>query len=239
MQQTASRTVHDRIREVLSLQGIGTHFQELPKEETDCWSENRIKRSAAAHLKDFRKFCALLHQTGGAIPLVLEHIKAHQKSTGDRSAVSLSTGYFALLLKLQILRLDILRLDASACDWIHSNSWFKEALDWMCCCLRLVVQMVRSNACDWFCDWLSTQRASAESFVNSTLRQESSSSLYFSSRLLKSCSSWFTSLFSACSWLSSFQLIYCAPAGSTWPPPDYEQLIQLWTSPLLIQLPIP
>ncbi|KZV30848.1 hypothetical protein F511_31535 [Dorcoceras hygrometricum] len=44
-------------------------------------------------------------------------------------------------------------------------------------------------------------------------------------------------LFSACSWLSSFQLIYCAPAGSTWPPPDYEQLIQLWTSPLLIQLP--
>ncbi|KZV23773.1 hypothetical protein F511_27699 [Dorcoceras hygrometricum] len=26
-------------------------------------------------------------------------------------------------------------------------------------------------------------------------------------------------------------------AGSTWPPPDYEQLTQLWTSPLLIQLP--
>ncbi|KZV30910.1 WPP domain-associated protein [Dorcoceras hygrometricum] len=36
-------------------------------------------------------------------------------------------------------------------------------------------------------------------------------------------------LFSACSWLSSFQLVYYAPAGSTWPPPDYEQLIQLWT----------
>ncbi|KZV37557.1 hypothetical protein F511_42877 [Dorcoceras hygrometricum] len=45
-------------------------------------------------------------------------------------------------------------------------------------------------------------------------------------------------LFSACSWLTSFQLVYYAPAGSTWPPPDYEQLIQLWTSPLLIQLPI-
>ncbi|KZV49934.1 spindle pole body component 110-like [Dorcoceras hygrometricum] len=43
--------------------------------------------------------------------------------------------------------------------------------------------------------------------------------------------------FSACSWSSSFQLIHFAPAGSTWPPPDYEQLIQLWTSPLLIQLP--
>ncbi|KZV49667.1 hypothetical protein F511_23778 [Dorcoceras hygrometricum] len=64
------------------------------------------------------------------------------------TAVSLSTGYFALLLKLQILRLDILRLDASACDWIHSNSWFIEALDWMSCCLRLDVQLVRSNACD-------------------------------------------------------------------------------------------
>ncbi|KZV22925.1 filament-like plant protein 7 [Dorcoceras hygrometricum] len=34
-----------------------------------------------------------------------------------------------------------------------------------------------------------------------------------------------------------FQLIHLAPAGSTWPPPDYEQLIQLWMSPLLIQLP--
>ncbi|KZV30878.1 hypothetical protein F511_10812 [Dorcoceras hygrometricum] len=42
---------------------------------------------------------------------------------------------------------------------------------------------------------------------------------------------------SACSWFLSFQLIHFAPAGSTWPPPDYEQLTQLWTSPLLIQLP--
>ncbi|KZV18038.1 hypothetical protein F511_31093 [Dorcoceras hygrometricum] len=58
------------------------------------------------------------------------------------------------------------------------------------------------------------------------------------------CSSWFSfdvpadpSSSSACSWFISFQLIHFAPAGSTWPPPDYEQLIQLWTSPLLIQLP--
>ncbi|KZV49592.1 hypothetical protein F511_15452 [Dorcoceras hygrometricum] len=29
---------------------------------------------------------------------------------------------------------------------------------------------------------------------------------------------------SACSWFLSFQLIHYAPAGSTWPPPDYEQL---------------
>ncbi|KZV26311.1 hypothetical protein F511_39817 [Dorcoceras hygrometricum] len=43
--------------------------------------------------------------------------------------------------------------------------------------------------------------------------------------------------FSACSWFLSFQLVHYAPAGSTWPPPDYEQLTQLWTSPLLIQLP--
>ncbi|KZV35801.1 hypothetical protein F511_38944 [Dorcoceras hygrometricum] len=28
--------------------------------------------------------------------------------------------------------------------------------------------------------------------------------------------------FSACSWFLSFQLIHYAPAGSTWPPPDYE-----------------
>ncbi|KZV18036.1 hypothetical protein F511_31091 [Dorcoceras hygrometricum] len=58
------------------------------------------------------------------------------------------------------------------------------------------------------------------------------------------CSSWFffdvqadPSSSSACSWFISFQLIHFAPAGSTCPPPDYEQLIQLWTSPLLIQLP--
>ncbi|KZV21973.1 hypothetical protein F511_17603 [Dorcoceras hygrometricum] len=42
------------------------------------------------------------------------------------------------------------------------------------------------------------------------------------------------SFFSACSWFLSFQLVHYAPAGSTWPPPDYEQLTQLWTSPLLI-----
>ncbi|KZV23969.1 hypothetical protein F511_44860 [Dorcoceras hygrometricum] len=46
------------------------------------------------------------------------------------------------------------------------------------------------------------------------------------------CSSWFPfdvpagppSFFSACSWFLSFQLVHYAPAGSTWPPPDYEQL---------------
>ncbi|KZV29210.1 hypothetical protein F511_36727 [Dorcoceras hygrometricum] len=62
------------------------------------------------------------------------------------------------------------------------------------------------------------------------------------------------------SWFNTFLLVILAPwctsrfiipfdvpagppstlalaAGSTWPPPDYEQLTQLWTSPLLIQLP--
>ncbi|KZV53559.1 hypothetical protein F511_27108 [Dorcoceras hygrometricum] len=43
--------------------------------------------------------------------------------------------------------------------------------------------------------------------------------------------------FSPFSSFLSFQLIHYAPAGSTWPPPDNEQLTQLWTSPLLIQLP--
>ncbi|KZV46093.1 hypothetical protein F511_24717 [Dorcoceras hygrometricum] len=59
------------------------------------------------------------------------------------------------------------------------------------------------------------------------------------------CSSWFpfdvpagpSSSSSACSWFLSLQLVHYAPAGSTWPPPDNEQLTQLWTSPLLIQLP--
>ncbi|KZV26318.1 hypothetical protein F511_21272 [Dorcoceras hygrometricum] len=59
------------------------------------------------------------------------------------------------------------------------------------------------------------------------------------------CSSWFpfdvpvgpSSSSSACSWFISFQLVHYTPAGSTWPPPDYEQLTQLWKSPLLIQLP--
>ncbi|KZV24585.1 hypothetical protein F511_36707 [Dorcoceras hygrometricum] len=56
------------------------------------------------------------------------------------------------------------------------------------------------------------------------------------------CSSWFpfdvpagpSSSSSACSWFLSFQLVHYAPACSTWPSPDYEQLTQLWTSPLLI-----
>ncbi|KZV38250.1 putative beta-1,3-galactosyltransferase 20 [Dorcoceras hygrometricum] len=59
------------------------------------------------------------------------------------------------------------------------------------------------------------------------------------------CSSWFpfdvpagsSSSSSACSWFISFQLIHYAPAGSTWPLPDFEHLTQLWKSPLLIQLP--
>ncbi|KZV56160.1 hypothetical protein F511_43893 [Dorcoceras hygrometricum] len=46
------------------------------------------------------------------------------------------------------------------------------------------------------------------------------------------CSSWFSfdvpadpsSSSSACSWFLSFQLIHYAPAGSTWPPPDFEHL---------------
>ncbi|KZV19947.1 hypothetical protein F511_30671 [Dorcoceras hygrometricum] len=60
---------------------------------------------------------------------------------------------FTLLLKSS-LRLDL-------CDWMHSNSWFIVSHDWMCCCLRLVVQLVVtkclqlvvqslvSNSCDW------------------------------------------------------------------------------------------
>ncbi|KZV23458.1 hypothetical protein F511_41294 [Dorcoceras hygrometricum] len=59
------------------------------------------------------------------------------------------------------------------------------------------------------------------------------------------CSSWFpfdvpagpSSSSSACSWFISFQLVHYTPAGSTCPPPDFEQQTQLWTSPLLIQLP--
>ncbi|KZV22351.1 hypothetical protein F511_26069 [Dorcoceras hygrometricum] len=46
------------------------------------------------------------------------------------------------------------------------------------------------------------------------------------------CSSWFSfdvpadpsSSSSVCSWFISFQLIHYAPAGSTWPPPDFEHL---------------
>ncbi|KZV36089.1 putative leucine-rich repeat receptor-like protein kinase [Dorcoceras hygrometricum] len=46
------------------------------------------------------------------------------------------------------------------------------------------------------------------------------------------CSSWFSfdvpagpsSSSSACSWFISFQLIHYAPAGSTWPPPDFEHM---------------
>ncbi|KZV47778.1 hypothetical protein F511_42036 [Dorcoceras hygrometricum] len=37
--------------------------------------------------------------------------------------------------------------------------------------------------------------------------------------------------------VSDSLLAIITAAGQTWPPPDYEQLAQLWTSPLLIQLP--
>ncbi|KZV55106.1 integral membrane peroxisomal protein importer-2 family [Dorcoceras hygrometricum] len=58
---------------------------------------------------------------------------------------SLSTGY----AKHSSLRLD------ESCDWIHSNSWFIVAHDWMCCCLRLVVQSLVSNVATGFPnDWL-------------------------------------------------------------------------------------
>ncbi|KZV49209.1 hypothetical protein F511_40602 [Dorcoceras hygrometricum] len=61
------------------------------------------------------------------------------------------------------------------------------------------------------------------------------------------CSSWFpfdvptgpSSSSRACSWFTSFQLIHYAPTGSTWPPPDYEQLILNLDVSILIQLPIP
>ncbi|KZV14485.1 hypothetical protein F511_42952 [Dorcoceras hygrometricum] len=63
------------------------------------------------------------------------------------------------------------RLDKS-CDWMQSNSWFIETLDWMCCCLRLDVQLVLnicfqlivqslvSNACDWISQRLVDQMMS-------------------------------------------------------------------------------
>ncbi|KZV26696.1 nuclear pore complex protein Nup96 [Dorcoceras hygrometricum] len=34
-----------------------------------------------------------------------------------------------------------------------------------------------------------------------------------------------------------YSLAHITIAGLNWPPPDYEQPTQLWTSPLLIQLP--
>ncbi|KZV26678.1 hypothetical protein F511_33100 [Dorcoceras hygrometricum] len=141
---------------------------------------------------------------------------------------------FALLLNLQILRREsciwIVTLHyicflatgfhvdwiRKACDWIHSNSWFIEALDWMSCCLRLNVQLVRSNACDWLSSWLDQTLATGCPADSSTV---------------------------TCNWNLLLRFISPAdfsnpvPAGSSWPSPDYEQPTQLWTSPLLIQLP--
>ncbi|KZV32508.1 hypothetical protein F511_03716 [Dorcoceras hygrometricum] len=58
------------------------HSQSL---EDFCWvPENRIKKISSRAFSRVKRFCALLLKTGGAIPLVLEHLKNH-KSTGDRS----------------------------------------------------------------------------------------------------------------------------------------------------------
>ncbi|KZV41948.1 hypothetical protein F511_22431 [Dorcoceras hygrometricum] len=79
------------------------------------------------------------------------------------------------------LRLVVQSLVSNACDW-NSHDWVDQtmsyqliqttsfamhprlieynaiALDWMCCCLRLVLQSLVSNACDWTShDWLSPE----------------------------------------------------------------------------------
>ncbi|KZV33445.1 hypothetical protein F511_17761 [Dorcoceras hygrometricum] len=165
---------------------------------------------------------------------------------------------------------------------MHSNSWFIVAHDWMCCCLRLVVQLVEaiclqlvvqslvSNACDWTShDWvdqtMSYQLIQTTSFaMHPRLVECNAEALVWMYKLPAAsvpagpfapadltssaehdvvtndiiidgplrCSSWFpfdvpagsSSSSSACSWFISFQLIHCAPAGSTWPPPDFEHL---------------
>ncbi|KZV50463.1 hypothetical protein F511_18982 [Dorcoceras hygrometricum] len=93
------------------------------------------KRSAATLFEELKTFCALLLKTGGAIPLVLEHLKNH-KSTEDRSdsclllprLVTLTTEYFAPGCNASLIML-FLRLGFHV-DWICNST---EARDWIHC----------------------------------------------------------------------------------------------------------
>ncbi|KZV23512.1 hypothetical protein F511_39608 [Dorcoceras hygrometricum] len=115
-------------------------------------------------------------------------------------------------------------------------------------CLQLVVQslVVKCLRLDFqttaACWSLPSQSPSAEFLAR---KQNAVVSIYPNDIVLLSLTSSIiccspagpSSSSSACSWFLSFQLVHYAPAGSTWPPPNYEQLTQLWTSPSLIQLP--
>ncbi|KZV14554.1 hypothetical protein F511_42528 [Dorcoceras hygrometricum] len=106
------------------------------------------KRSAATLFEELKTFCALLLKTGGAIPLVLEHLKNH-KSTGDRSGSKRSAAtlfeelktFCALLLKTGgaiPLVLEHLKNHKSTGD----RSALKYASDEICftCVLKSVMQ---------------------------------------------------------------------------------------------------
>ncbi|KZV40082.1 hypothetical protein F511_26534 [Dorcoceras hygrometricum] len=150
------------------------------RSDTNCWSENRIKKISSGAFSRVKRFCALQLKTGGAIPLVLEHLKITRAPETD----------------------------------LHSN---------------------------WFELFFSVPAAGL--LAPTDLSSSAEHDVVTDAPL--GCSSWFpfdvpagpSSSSSACSWFLSLHLVHYAPAGSTWPPPNNEQLTQLWTSPLLIQLP--
>ncbi|KZV49417.1 bromodomain and extraterminal domain protein 9 [Dorcoceras hygrometricum] len=119
-----------------------------------------------------------------------------------------------------------------SCVWIQTNYWF------YCSFLLIVMSLLMSSSLSAPADLL------APTDLSSSADHDDVTDYIIIDGPLR-CSSWFPfdvpagppSSSSACSWFLSFQLVHYAPAGSTWPPPDYEQLTQLWTSPLLIQLP--
>ncbi|KZV56707.1 F-box/kelch-repeat protein [Dorcoceras hygrometricum] len=104
------------------------------------------------------------------------------------------------------------RLDKS-CDWMQSNSWFIETLDWMCCCLRLDVQLVLnicfqlivqslvSNACDWISQRLVDQMMSYQLIQTTSFAMHPRLVKYnaealvwmYCSCLLVSCDCWLSS----------------------------------------------
>ncbi|KZV38826.1 transporter arsB-like [Dorcoceras hygrometricum] len=115
------------------------------------------------------------------------------------------------------------------------------ALDWMCCSCLLV--SLESCTC---CAPTDLYRSSfnlrifsdsvpAGPFAPADLSSSAEYDVVTNDIIIDGpfrCSSWFnfdvpadpSSSSSACSWFISFQLIHFAPAGSTWPPPDFEHL---------------
>ncbi|KZV50445.1 hypothetical protein F511_33772 [Dorcoceras hygrometricum] len=114
--------------------------------------------------------------------IIIDGILHDSISAIDSSILSVDcVEFFALLLKIQILRLDILRLDCNSplhllsCDWIPCRLDIQSAVasDWYiklatgCIALKLACDWMH-RACDWIhraCDWIHSNSWYKEALI--------------------------------------------------------------------------